>query len=151
MTTPNYVKEAVLAYMENGNSDPLATMFEHGIPLHEYPESREIVSNCIRGIRNRKPGRQPLTREEKSKQESILYFVAQLHGAGFSLINSGERSDGTTSKNTACEIVARFYGYKSGKYIYDSIWKPAKDSEIVKFHMEIGANNKELFERFRSD
>jgi hypothetical protein len=147
VSTPNYVKEAVLAYLERGFKGPLAQMFENGIPLHTYPESRKIVAQLIRGEPVKPKGRPTLSRGEKARRYSVLVMVAQLHGAGLGVYSGGA----TKTKETACDIVARCYGFKSGKHVYDEIWTPKKDSEDVKMHIEIGRNNPQFLTLFDVD
>ena len=147
MSTPNYVKEAVLAYMERNNIEPLAQMFENGIPLHLYQESCEIIAKRIRGESIKKRGKQPLTRDQLAKQDEALMFVAQLHGAGFGIYteDSSRKTESTTPiKPSACDIAAKKTGL-TASHIYISIWKPRQDSDLVKVHMEIGAANKTSF------
>ena len=147
MSTPNYVIEAVLAYLERGLKEPLAQMFENGIPLHTYPESRDIVARLIRGKPVKSKGRPPLSRDKKARRHSVLVMVAQLHGAGLGVYSGGA----TNTKETACDIAARHYGFKSGKHVYDEIWTPDKDSENVKMHIEIGRNNPQFLTLFDVD
>lgn len=144
MSTPNYVKEAVLAYLERGVKEPLAQMFENGIPLHTYPESRKIITQLIRGESVRRKGRPPLSRDDKSRQYSALVMVAQLHGAGLAVYSGGNES-----KETACDIAARALELKSAKHVYDEIWTPNKDREDVKMHIEIGKNNPHFLTLYR--
>jgi len=147
VNTPDYVNEAILAYLERGLKEPLAQMFENGIPLHTYPESRKIIGKLIRGQSVKSKGRPPLSRDKKARRHSVLVMVAQLHGAGLGVYSGGA----TNTKETACDIAARHYGFKSAKHVYDEIWAPNKDSEDVKIHIEIGRNNPQFLTLFDVD
>ena len=147
MNTPDYVNEAILAYLERGLKEPLAQMFENGIPLHTYPESRKIIGKLIRGQSVKSKGRPPLSRDKKARRHSVLVMVAQLHGAGLGVYSGGA----TNTKETACHIAARHFGFKSAKHVYDEIWAPNKDSEDVKIHIEIGRNNPQFLTLFDVD
>jgi len=139
--TPNYVKEAVLQYIEEKRSYYLIEMFTNGIPLHSYPESRNIIIKLLNGESVRKRGRQPLSRKDKDRNYRILTHVSQLVGAGLSSVNNYPDN----AAETACKKVGEIYGL-TGKYIYDNIWKPAEGSDTVKLNMEIGKNNKWILE-----
>ena len=139
--TPNYVMEAVKAY-EEGNSRFLVEMFENGVPLYQYPESKQIIVNLLQGKSNRRQGRPPLTRQQKDYQHRILMRVAELYGAGLGLISNGNE----TNTPTACGVAASIYGL-SADYIYRKIWKPNKDNADVSFQISLGAANKESIEK----
>jgi len=137
--TPRYIKEAVLKYLESSDGTLLVQMFDHGINLNEYPESRNVIVNLLLGKPNRKQGRQPLSREEKAKNYSILMLLAELKGAGLKIISSGES---TTETRSACEILAKIYGISESK-IYKDIWGPNKNKPHVIQQMKLGKSNKE--------
>jgi len=154
MSTPNYVKEAVIAYIERDDIEPLAQMFENGIPLHIYPESKQIIANRIRGKANKKQGRQPQTRDQKDKHHQVRMFVAQLHGAGL-----GIHTNEPHEKLTACDIASKIYG-NDAQHIYEKIWNPSKSSTkkekeeiqaLKEQHIDIGRKNKSILDLFSTE
>ena len=144
MSTPRYIMEAVASYLE-GNDEPLIQMFKNGVPLNRFPETCEIITNCIKGKANKRAGGREATRRQRAIHYQILMNVAELVGAGFAVI-----SNGSNSKRSACSIVAdglsRAEKDKSLKLkantIYKEIWLPSKESEAVKKQMEMGKQNK---------
>jgi hypothetical protein len=132
------VKAAVHRYLEKGQGDGLAQMFANGIPLHDYPESREIIINLLTGKANRKRGRPKRSQAVEAQHYAILLRVAELHGAGLGLFSGSDMSD----KPTACSIASKIYGLDA-EYIYKHIWKPNKDREDVKHQEKIGADNRD--------
>ena len=54
--TPNYVLAAVKQYKEEDCKEGLINQFENGIPLHSYPESRELIIRLLEGKKPRAKG-----------------------------------------------------------------------------------------------
>ena len=148
MSTPRYVKEAVLAYMERGDSKPLLQMYEFGIPVLEYPESMELVEKLIKGDRGRKRGGQPRKRDDFAKEDTILRLIAQLHGAGLGVFTDIKvNKDGKPYKKTACDVVAEIYG-RNAKDLFNRIWKPNEYCEETQRHIDIGKDMRKKDKHF---
>jgi len=126
------IQHAVADYME-GNPDPLIELFKQGVPLHEFPEAVEIVSNSIAGTSSRPKGRPPKTRKASAKEDGAVQFAAQLHGMGLGLI-----SKGNNSKPTACGIAGSLY-HENPQTIYDA-YKRRESEPILKYQYEVGKN-----------
>lgn len=140
MTTPRFILEAVARYMEDGDSRSLVEMFQNGIELWKYPESRDLVVSLLQGQKPRRKGGQKLTRAEKEDQLSCLIFVAQLHGAGIAVYHNG---NATTP--TACEIVGARHRVNP-RHLYDR-WRKRKDDDFIKEQIEFGRQHPELIKR----
>lgn len=148
--TPDYILTRIECFMD-GNPQPLIEIFESGISLSKHKESRELIINLLLDKRPKKRGRE-LSKDKIRLQNNILCLLAELKGAGFPLINKGN----STKSKSACEIVSMSFSPDRKKpiyhpnYIYEQIWKPKKDSDEVKIHVEIGkkykSNLKKMFE-----
>lgn len=147
--TPNYILTRIECFMD-GNPQPLIEIFENGINLSKYKESRELIIDLLLDKRPKKRGRE-LSKDKIRLQNDILCLMAELKGAGFPLINKGS----STKSKSASEIVSMNFSLDGENpiydpnYIYDKIWKPRRDSDEVKLHLEIGkkckTNIKSLF------
>lgn len=145
--TPNFILARIESFLD-GNPEPLVDIFEKGIALSEYKESRELIADLLLGKKPKKRGGE-LAKEKMKLKNDILCLLAELKGAGFALISKGS----TTKSKSACEIVSMNFS-RDGKapiynpsYIYDQIWKPNRDSEEVKIHLEIGKKNKAVLKK----
>ena len=142
--TPNYVLGAVRAFIDEDKREPLLLMFRNGIPLHTYPESRELIEKLLLSKAIRKRGEKLSDPAMQARNISIQIAVAQLDGAGLGVISKGENS-----KPTACSVVSDWYGVTpEGKKIItpegvEKIWNKVKDSEWVESHKQFGRENSE--------
>lgn len=131
--TPDYVLAAVDAFVKEDHRFPLVNMFENGIPLHTYPESRDLIVKLMRGDAIRPKGRRSSADNPVvcARDTAILHHVAQLHGAGLALISNGEGQ-----APSACGIVARFHGLTPNQI--KAIWNKGKGRPDVVAYLEFG-------------
>jgi hypothetical protein len=138
MTTPSYIKTAVNAYYEKGDRSHLRRMFEQGIPLHCYSESRDLISKLIEG---EKPRKKSLlnSASEIEKRFYIAMFVAELKGAGFALTANGIKPD----QLTAIDIASLIYNMDEST-VRKTCWYPLKNDPRIKEQKRIGKQNEKL-------
>jgi hypothetical protein len=146
MTTPNYIKTAVNAYYEKGDWSYICRMFEQGIPLHCYQESRDLISKLIQGEKPRQKGRQPASASKLENRLFIAFFVAQLHGAGFPLTANGNK----TNLLTAIQIASHVYNMKESS-VRKSCWYPLENDERIKEQIKMGEQNKDSIRELWGD
>lgn len=133
--TPRFVLYAVKAYIKEGKKQALCNLFKHGIKLHEYPESRELMINLI----NQKPIRKRGEKLADIDQEDIVYgaviYCAQLYGAGLPLF--GEPSKSNPNKPYASELAAKDAGLNH-EHFYKKIWKKYCNQPEVQQNIALG-------------
>jgi len=134
--TPAYVIGAVNRYINEGKTEFLANLFENGIPLHEYPESKKLMLDLIKGTAIRKRGEKKSNPLNENRIYSAVLWCAQLHGAGLPLY--GESSK--IGKPYASEIAAQQIG-KNHEHFYKRIWIKHCDEKEVLDNIEFGKNN----------
>ena len=142
--TPRYVLEAVRAFIEEDRREPLINQFHNGIPLHSYPESRELLEKMMRSEAIRPHGRPSVDSDPvmRDRNIGIQIYVAQFVGAEIPLI----ANESTTP--TACSVVGNWHGLTSNQV--KAIWNKGKDSPLALFYMNFGRENAEsVLEFFR--
>ena len=140
--TPSYVMEAVRQLFEEKKPARLIEMFCNGLPLHTYPESRELIEKLLREEKLRGRGHKPANYApaKQARDISIQIAVAQLVGALGPVIHKGEA---TLDTPTACKVVAKWHGLSQEGV--EKIWNKVKDSEWVESHKQFGRENAEQF------
>ncbi len=129
--TPYGIKEAVRKYIENRDLDYIADMFLMGYPLHEHPETRDLILKLI--LQQKLPDRRRITTKEKHEHElRMMYRIAELHygECKYMLISQGE-----TKGESACSIVSKDYGVKPDA-LYKK-WQKYKATPEVERHIEL--------------
>jgi len=134
--TPAYVIGAVNRYINEGKTDFLANLFENGIPLHEYPESKKLMLDLINGKAIRKRGQKKINPLNDHTTFNAVLWCAQLHGAGLPLL--GESSE--IGKPYASEIAANLTGHNH-EHFHNRIWQKYCDEKEVLENIEFGKNN----------
>jgi hypothetical protein len=135
-TTPDYVLGAVRRYRNEGKTEFLTNLFENGIPLHKYPESRELMLDLINGRAIRKRGEKLLNPQREHITFTAVLWCAQLHGAGLPLYGDSSK----IGKPYASEIAANLIG-KNHEHFYARIWKKHCEEKEVLENIEFGKNN----------
>tara|TARA_B110000240_G_C13332588_1_gene381927 strand:- start:344 stop:811 length:468 start_codon:yes stop_codon:yes gene_type:complete len=83
MKTPEYVKGAVLLFIEQDRREPLIQQFKNGIPLFKYPESRELIVKALTQVSPRGRGQNKKDLGKEDLEIGAIMLWATLEGAGF--------------------------------------------------------------------
>jgi len=129
--TPRYVLGAVRAFIIENKREYLINQFQNGIPLHCYPESRDLVEKLLRGEALRGRGQKVVSREIEHRDFSIQITVAQLLGAGLPLIANGE-----SEKPTACSLVAKVHSLTANQV--RGIYEKGKKNPYIVSQVQFG-------------
>jgi hypothetical protein len=121
--TPNYVLAAVKQYKEEDCKEGLINQFGNGIPLHSYPESRELIIRLLEGKKPRAKGESKVNKQEKLREWSAACSVAALSGAGLTITEAQLR-------------IREINHYSESKM--ERLWKEHKDCSVAKNNYEMG-------------
>ena len=121
--TPNYVLAAVKQYKEEDCKEGLINQFENGIPLHSYPESRELIIRLLEGKKPRAKGESKVNKQEKLREWSAACSVAALSAAGLTITEAQLR-------------IREINHYSESKM--ERLWKEHKDCSVAKNNYEMG-------------
>ena len=146
MKTPRYVKEAVRVFVEEGRREFLIQQFENGIPLFEYPESRDLIIKALLRVSPRSRGQKQKDVEKERKEVSAIMLWATLEGAGFP--RYGDSPD--TRVVYGYEIVGKNFGFSLRQL--KSYWKkhsnaPSESAQIER-QLEFGKSNRASLRAF---
>lgn len=117
MKTPEYVKGAVLLFIEQDRRVPLIQQFKNGIPLFEYPESRELIVKALTQVSPRGRGQNKRDLKKEEIEIGAIMLWATLEGAGFP--RYGDSTDVTVVYGD--EIVKKEWGFSLKQL--KSYWK----------------------------
>ena len=140
MKTPEYVKGAVLVFIEQDRREPLIQQFKNGIPLFKYPESRELIIKALTQASPRGRGQKKKDLQKENLEISAIMLWATLEGAG--LPRYGDSSN--ASVVYGYEIVGKDYGFSLRQL--KSYWKKHSPDPIIKAQIDrqaaFGKNNR---------
>lgn len=131
-STPKFVIYAVDQLIKYHDPTPLMHYFESGVPLWQYPESRDLILKLIqqKEIRPEGGGSHAKQEDRDHKLWVALQMVAETQGRGRPVFSN--------DKANLCQIAARMMGFESARYFFDEYWKKYKDHEQVKRFAEVG-------------
>ena len=140
MKTPEYVKGAVLLFIEQDRREFLIEQFKNGIPLFEYPESRELIVKALTQVSPRGRGQKKKDLGKEDLEIGAIMLWATLEGAGF------PRYGDSTSALVVYgyEIVEKEWGFSLRQL--KSYWKKHSPDPIIKAQIDrqaaFGKNNR---------
>lgn len=130
--TPNFVIYAVDQLIKYHNPKPLMHYFENGVPLWQYPESRDLILKLIQQKEIRPEGGASHIKKEgrEHKLWVALEMIAETKGRGRPIFSK--------DKVSLCDIAARMMGFESGRYFFYEYWKEYEKHEQVIRFIEVG-------------
>lgn len=134
--TPAYVIGAVNRYINEGKTEFLANLFENGIRLHEYPESKKLMLDLINGNAIRKRGQKKINPAKDHITFNAVLWCAQLYGAGLPLYGESSKIGKPYASKIAADLIGR-----NDEHFHRNIWLEHCDEQEVKDNIEFGKNN----------
>ena len=148
MSTPRYVKGAVRAFIEEDRREFLIEQFKNGVPLFEYPESRELIVDALKHKKFSPRGKGHSLREPEKENLEIGAVLewATLKGAGFPRYGDSNKADVIYGY----EIVQENFGFTL--YQLKKYWKKYHAKPEIKAKLdvqtEVGKKFKESLRKY---